>query len=285
MNFPQIKLNLEGTDEFLLTPIDAFWITDNDGTKLNIVVNYNIQFKKDGHIINTIIPYYLSNGHTNRFRANMLFPFYNYNSKDNISCPSSDYKDKLLFKINLVNNMQTFLINHLVTNDVLSEAIGDEIMIFGNKLENMCKGGLTSVVLRISNLLDFLISTCSEMLLDKSNEEINFRPVIEKENMYNSKVVNVDNPFADDCTLEKENILFRKYLVFHLREFIRMFLDLNLISLNFIKLEIDNYKTYNEFNDLILLCKEHSLNTEQIEKYKIYTEISVILGTQFKKKY
>jgi hypothetical protein len=33
MNFPQIKLNLEGTDEFLLTPIDAFWITDNDGTK------------------------------------------------------------------------------------------------------------------------------------------------------------------------------------------------------------------------------------------------------------
>ncbi len=58
-----------------MTPIDAFWITDNDETKLNIVVNYNIQFKKDGHIINTIIPYYLSNGHTNRFRASISSHF------------------------------------------------------------------------------------------------------------------------------------------------------------------------------------------------------------------
>ena len=69
--------------DFIFSPIKGYQVNEY------IVIKYKLQH---GEIISEI-PYYVSNGKTNELRANMLFPFMNFNEreKNDPSCPSSFY--------------------------------------------------------------------------------------------------------------------------------------------------------------------------------------------------
>ena len=57
--------------------------------------------------LSTTIPYYISDGHTNHLRANMLFPFMSYNMEVNQNSPYVRGREGLLFKYNIGQNINT----------------------------------------------------------------------------------------------------------------------------------------------------------------------------------
>ena len=70
---------------FEFTPIDLY-ITIN-GLKFQLVCMYNLKMIHSGNEIYTKIPYYISDGRTNKLRSNLLFPFICFNKYYGKDCP------------------------------------------------------------------------------------------------------------------------------------------------------------------------------------------------------
>ena len=74
-----------------------------------IVIMYSIIFTHGNEIIKAEIPYYISDGHTNHLRANMIFPFICFNNKDRDIFPNCfdvpRYEENLLVKLLTFSNL------------------------------------------------------------------------------------------------------------------------------------------------------------------------------------
>ena len=105
---------------FTFTPIESNFITeDTEETnpylkqikdKYNyMVIIYQLKMVKESKETTVNIPYYISDGQTNRLRANLIFPFICFNEADptrNV-CPYSNTRPwGLLYKYSAVENLQ-----------------------------------------------------------------------------------------------------------------------------------------------------------------------------------
>jgi len=143
-------------------------ITQTEFTNPYLVFIYQITIRDNsGNESTAIIPYYISDGHTNNLRANFIFPFVCFNDiKNGDDCPWS------------MENVFGMLYKHTPARNLvlkLDPPIGYPIEKDRNKTI-----GLSSVLPRITNLLDFIICIGSSEFIKENIIETdlyNFRPV------------------------------------------------------------------------------------------------------------
>jgi hypothetical protein len=201
--FPNFKIEDKNINiNIQIEPVTAMTIVDGDNLLYSVVID-NISRVKGGGLLNCKVPYYLSDGYTNNFRANMLFPFFGFNipKPENKNYPySNELVEGTLFKINLVKNMNIKILEERILknfkkkvldyNDDNNTGIIPEELItrmIDNSRNN--SRGVLSVLKRLSNILDFIISINSEMITNSFNPG-HFRPVIDRINKYNPREVN-----------------------------------------------------------------------------------------------
>ena len=143
-------------------------ITQTEFTNPYLVFIYQITIRDNsGNESTAIIPYYISDGHTNNLRANLIFPFVCFNDiKNGDDCPWS------------MENVFGMLYKHTPARNLvlkLDPPIGYPIEKDRNKTI-----GLSSILPRITNLLDFIICIGSSEFIKENIIETdlyNFRPV------------------------------------------------------------------------------------------------------------
>jgi hypothetical protein len=173
LNFPLLSYESE-TKQYRFIPITLYHISSEYGLPDNYVVLYNLTLDIKGDKVksyNSIIPYYLSNGHTNKLRANMLYPFICFNQPDILptKCPSNSHfknPNKLipggLYKYQLSKNLTFDEIN--IEAKIIRRTPND-LRRWQNKIT-----GIASVLPRITNLVDFIIAIHSEKIINFSDD-------------------------------------------------------------------------------------------------------------------
>ena len=143
-------------------------IAETDFTNPYLVFIYQITIRDNsGNESTAIIPYYISDGHTNNLRANLIFPFVCFNDiRNGEDCPwSRENTFGMLYKHTPARNL------------VLKLNPPEGYPIDKDRNETI---GLSSVLPRITNLLDFIICIGSSEFIKENIIETdlyNFRPV------------------------------------------------------------------------------------------------------------
>jgi hypothetical protein len=138
-----------------------------DGKVVSRVVMYNIKSTLPAMEAN--IPYYVSDGYTNKLRANMLYPFICFaNLKGDDSCPRAPrYTKGVLLKYSIGTNIETSKISEYVYG-----AVGRPIPALSSAV------GVESVLPRLENLLDYLICISGTAIQHYQDFDIRcFRPI------------------------------------------------------------------------------------------------------------
>lgn len=144
------------------------------------------------------IPYYLSDGQTNHFRLNLLFPYICIvNQYSPNTCPrllnSSQYSSGLLLKYGDVRNLNIKKI-HTELTTMKEIEICDDIYVCN-------PDGINSVLPRLYNVLDFIIAISSYYIPNSYNinDDIktypNYRDTFDKFNIENDNYENNVNNF------------------------------------------------------------------------------------------
>jgi len=244
--FKTNRFTIENSFEFV--PLEAFKLMEHS-RQYKVILYKLIYYRGDGDI-ETIIPYYVSDGETNDLFADMLLPFMCVNNEVNEPiCPLSFWNQQgLLYKIKTISNINlTLYLNNIIDNDEELKKINI------NKSE-----GLGSVLGRIENLLDFIIAIHSdkikEYIIDASDIN-NFIPVTKR-----------GNPIV-------EQNRFRKLLLDHFKVY-------NINSLNFVTKTdcyvILNETTVQEFNknQNVRICENNDIRQRSKDNYINYVQIS-----------
>lgn len=182
MNCSKITIHTETKGSIIITPIHLYQITDH---QVKYVVMYNLKYVNANPEIPNIeanIPYYISDGKTNKLRANMLYPFMCYSSMNEVkNCPYDTMRNSdrnpnvysgLLLKYNTDGNINVDKLEEDLLHTFLSIYTGDsyerERIIMINKISNKHDhaNDLLSVLQRIPNLLDFMICITNDVIRD-----------------------------------------------------------------------------------------------------------------------
>jgi hypothetical protein len=178
-NFPNITINI-GPEIINAIPLRAYSITD---IPFRYVVLYNLKHinRNSGVITDSFIPYYISDGQTNNFRANMLFPFICINERSNpiTGCATSDSIPGLLYKYSAIRNLNSEFVTTWINGNIRTNYGPRAEIFFDEMSRNSIDGriGISSVLQRIENLLDFFISIFSERVVNEYPNET-YRPNI-----------------------------------------------------------------------------------------------------------
>jgi len=186
------------TVEIKIHPIEFF----NVDFSVRYVVMYKLSLiHKEDPLKNheSIIPYYISNGQTNRLRANILYPFMCYSDWSNQGiCPF--FADKttkqtnrgrcsLLLKYQVGPNyayskLENIVIENFIGKDGLEQE--DKRRLEYNQMEkasDKLSRGLPSVLPRLRNFLDFVMCIMNENIIH-FNPEVDdircFRPLVDR---------------------------------------------------------------------------------------------------------
>ena len=163
-NFPKLIINFNNK-QIIALPVNAFKIIDLFD---RIIVLYKFTYYDylSREYIESTIPYYLSDGQTNNFRANMLFPFICINDPDNLKsgCAVNDIEPRgLVYKYHAIQNLNLNIVRDWINSEIIKEFGKDKGSNFINIIleeSSKSKGvshriGVSSVLPRIENLLDF----------------------------------------------------------------------------------------------------------------------------------
>lgn len=186
-----------------------------------------------------------------------------------------------------MDNLNEYIINILrktISIDLKSPEEAEKIITQMNYKSNNGTIGVLSVLKRIKNLLDYLISMNSEMLLDQSLNYEHFRPVTEQSDMYNPIIINKSYIYPNRTPITKEDDIFRKNLIEILRYQLQKIRELNLINVTMINCTISGPITNHDFNNIIHLCNNKKIDDTKNENYENYKKISYYLGLNFKNK-
>jgi hypothetical protein len=201
---PTISFSGTGIN-FTFTPIESNFITeDTEETKQikdpylkkikekynYMVIIYQLKMVKKSKETIVNIPYYISDGRTNRLRANLIFPFICFNEADKDGprdvCPYSETWG-LLYKYSFVKN----LIFHKfpdrkyyyvrIDKDTV-KYIDDKIRVFPGHTDEAgsFSHGLESVIPRLQNLHDFILALSFSERINNPEikiESFSFRPI------------------------------------------------------------------------------------------------------------
>ena len=168
-------------ESIILEPYDEYaYFVDEPNFTSKIIVFYKLKHISRQKTIEAIIPYYVSDGQTNKFRAGMLFPFICINEQtNNSSCPkltSESGTAGLLYKYATMQNINVSHFAKWIADEIwiLRQTIVPtsdpelikrlDIYISELALIERTTADLPSVLPRIDNLLDFLISIYSDRL-------------------------------------------------------------------------------------------------------------------------
>ena len=171
LNFKSIRLTRNDV-VITMNPVMFYIVTDH---VVKYVILYEIVFKHagvegvEGVELKTTIPYYVSNGITNKLRANLLYPFMCYsNMSDANVCPfnvnvEGNPFSSVLIKYNVVESIDINVVerNLLENFESLARDPGFKASFVG-QLTNIIKeqsyrNDLVSVLKRLTNLVDFII--------------------------------------------------------------------------------------------------------------------------------
>lgn len=252
--FPNLTINF-GHETINAIPTSAYHITDIPLTT-RLVVLYNLIYTNThtGENINSIIPYYISDGHTNNFRANMLFPFICINDPTNPSsgCAKNTLITRgLLYKYNVIKNLNSEFIYRWINDSIVTNYGDDGRDFLSNILpgsSKMYSEGVSSVLLRIENLLDFFIALFSERI-------INVYPL----EQYRPNIRDLPDPFnfgKNTCGRNETRELihiydfYRSQLLVFLRDYFNKFvMEYKIIAYEFRELPLTPI-TLEEFNNI-----------------------------------
>jgi len=304
MNFNIITIRSETEGTLVMTPEHLYQISDHD---IKYVVMYNLKFMNSGQIIEANIPYYISNGATNKLRANMLYPFMCYSSIIEASfCPydvarrsNSNPYTGILLKYNSLGNINI----QKLEEDLLHTFFGiysdleEEKSIMSNKIGNRYEQGndLISVLQRITNFLDFIICIVNDVIavFDYSSSETRididngkYRPlsreqkaiedytdlsIFGRETIYNISQHKTDNSSSSF------NNHFRLVILTILNKYYKLLVDNSIIDIEQIVLQHEII-TVNEFNSIVNICDKLAAGQNMIN-YRIVSNkiIDVII--------
>jgi len=215
-----------------ITPVEFF--------NVDFAVRYIILYKlividKKNPIYNTesIIPYYISNGQTNKLRANMLYPFMCYSDWNNQGiCPYYSSHEKkimnkdrlpILLKYQLYPNYKYIQLENLIVEDFITmkglenEDKQRKIVSYLEKTSNDLSRGLTSVLPRLRNFLDFIMCIVNENIINFNKDTMNircFRPLLDRNtpdyiDMTNCNITPEELNYEDDYRYVLLTILCR----------------------------------------------------------------------------
>ena len=292
MDFYTIKIHSETVGSVIMTPERFYKISDHD---VKYVVMYNLKFIINDKEIKANIPYYISNGATNKLRANMLYPFMCYSSINEASnCPynvnrrsSGNPYTSVLLKYNSPGNINIDKLEEELLHTFLGiySNLNDEKEQISSKIRNKHQQGndLISVLQRITNLLDFIICISNEVFKDFNylTEQNNidngkYRPlsidqkakhdytdlsVFGQETIYNitqHKTDNSSSPF---------NNHFRLVILTILNKYYKLFVDNTIIHLEPVVLQSE-ILTVEMFNKIVNICDKETAKSN-MQNYKI----------------
>jgi hypothetical protein len=284
-NIPLYKIIINiDNGVFEITPIKYYFI-DSPGRR---VVLYEIKYidkdNTDNNLL-TIIPYYISDGYTNHLRANMLYPFFCFNhEKSKQWCPYDETYTKLpeggLMKINFVQNIIIEKIDSIIRNDIKRLFRTSNLIDFLPLLKILDRTnkegllGVTTVLPRITNILDFIISITTDAII-KLKESKYYRPVfVDRKNKYNMDVVDelqyqelYQTSYDKDEDFQKYLLItdiYRIKLVKILNYYIKQFQKVGIIEkLEKQILEPELISIY-EYNEKIKLCNREQHHPETL---------------------
>jgi hypothetical protein len=251
------------------------------GNYVACIYNLKMINNTNGEITESNIPYYISNGHTNRLRANLLFPFICFNEEDTkFECPYHNKKTLSiggLFKYDYINILDMKSINEIIKSKIPANKL--KIIIDTSKDETI---GIASVITRIKNIVDFLICINNKNIINYDKKYIkNYHIVFETNEELN---MSKKTDWTDDAEdLFKKNILsfLQKYIIniqklpFYKSELVNILIDKeNIITKSF----------FNKFLNSPQICKYHTVNSYSELNVLNYTNISLNLGTELKNK-
>jgi len=297
--FPLLKIKVLN-ETIVLKPYKFYKVKYEKESRL--VILYNLTYTNDKETLKSIIPYYISDGATNCFRANMLYPFICIQDLSQTEdCPQvikQKYMTGLVFKYRTIKNINFDLVEKEIDNK-LKEKFGlkvyyeFEISNYEITKRRVNSVGVKSVLNRLENLLDFMLAISSERI-------INDYPIEQYRPNYNLILVKFDKPeilpdpfdFTKNMLSHNETEKFLKVydefrlgLLTFFRIFYENFIYYKIFENEFIELESTDI-TLEDFNKLdhIKICKKpYTIDREKNFNAETYLWISLRLDNMIKK--
>jgi hypothetical protein len=305
MNFNKITINSPTNGSVIITPEKFYKIPESEAY---YVVMYSLIFKHNNPEIDEIkaeIPYYISNGGTNKLRANMLYPFMCYSKiNEMVNCPfdinryslaSSGYTP-LLLKYQILSNINIKKLEEDLLHTFLGmySHLGEESVQMSKKLfwEHDRGDDLISVLERITNLLDFIICITNDVISNfdykLEEEHINngkYRPLsIEQKqsiadftdlSIYGQETSYLLNQKFDNSSSSFNNH-FRLVILTILNKYCKLFVDNYIINIERTTLHPDII-SINRFNIIANICNKHIAERNMIYYKLISNQLSTII--------
>lgn len=208
------------------------------------------------------IPYYVSDGHTNRLRGNILYPFICFTGVGG-ACPSS-YKHGpgVLLKYHVGKNISTDMISDYIYRELHRERPSEQSVV-----------GLESVLPRLVNLLDYLIAINGHYVVNYDKSRVRcYRPLEDQPEgtKYNMSICRPGEPDSDDK--------FRNYILVALQDQARHMQQYSLIRVKYHEYAPEKIED-SVFNDMINVTGDFDHNAANVARY---ARISEELHKRFK---
>jgi len=250
---------------------------------------YNLKMIYLGNELNVNIPYYISDGKSNKLRSNLLLPFICFNNPGGIDCPqTSSLPRGGLIKYRSLESLNTSKINDSIISNLDPEYV--------KTLNPSPSRDILSVLPRMSNLLDFLICINNKHIINYHETKIRHYHIIfnERDQLNDEYVQFFDKTYnmlesVKDEVYDKTNDLYKNELLLILQSYI-----LNFKKLDFIKFEpvdisfnINKIVDIKYFNQNIIkptVCNKSKVSIVNSVNTNFYSTISEILSIEMKDK-
>ena len=297
MNFNKITIHSETKGTIIITPEKFYKVPEST---VCYVVIYSLKFKDRNPEIPEIeskIPYYISDGGTNKLRANMLYPFMCYSNMNEVeNCPFNITRTRppsygyssLLLKYNMINNINIDKLEEDLLNTFLGiyHNLPNEIDYLKHKISNKRSQGndLISVMQRITNLLDFIICVTNDVIRNfnyvSEQTDIDngkYRPFSKEQktihdytdlSIYGQETQYYSpNEYQDGDSSSPFNNHFRIVILTILNKYYKLFVDNNLINIETIILHPEII-TIRMFNRIVNICQKDTAKLN-MNNYKL----------------
>jgi hypothetical protein len=304
--FPHIHIKLENI-EYHFIPHRFYKVIHSKETrhKFNYVVIYQIS-RNEVNIepLISYIPYYISDGNTNYLRANLLFPFICFNSRNSEDlCPTIHNKLGLngLLKLSLQDKVK------LMNTERVDQWVNTEMLKWINDYKTKLKPSdlgtvnqilfdiqkhrsvdIGSVLSRLHNFLDFLILIyCEEINGFENKVSLKYHPIIptndyeiNEEDKYNMNFIDNRKPSNFQQAIQNDyRNEYRRLLLYIFQSEQKNFNKLlgNNLEIEYVNLDYTEINTIN-FNNVFLREYEKYTLPDQNKNSCNYAKISVNLN-------
>lgn len=264
-NIFEIKLDFPDF-EFKFTPIKINLIVEEISNYIVITYSLKMRINKE-EIIESIIPYYISNGKTNMIRSNLLLPFMCFNeslTKDVCPFITDGLAEGGLIKYNVIKHLNNYIINDQILEKETKKS-GDRTDVL-------------SFVSRIENILDFIICLTNNNIINFNDKKIKYY-YPQSYDINDSRELNMN---IVSSIYENHNDEFKSELLYKLKNLISVFIDQSFFTftvkdISILKSDVILKEEYNL--QIIHICEKNNINSIADNNVNNYIRISNELFT------